>query len=78
MALLEGGVEEWMEVRPRTLAHKSLCGSGVLSGFEVVLYSSSPLYHRTPFAISDGPDRAWTHPDTPPTQDGHDLPKPGR
>jgi hypothetical protein len=42
MALLEGGVEEWMEVRPRTLAHKSLCGSGVLSGFEVVLFPSLP------------------------------------
>jgi hypothetical protein len=75
MALLEGGVEEWMEVRPRTLAHKSLCGSGVLSGFEVVLFPSLP---SNAFAISDGPDRAWTHPDTPPTQDGHDLPKPGR
>jgi hypothetical protein len=75
MALLEGGVEEWMEVRPRTLAHKSLCGSGVLSGFEVVLFPSLP---SNAFCHFDGPDRAWTHPDTPPTQDGHDLPKPGR
>lgn len=54
MALLEGGVEVWMEVRPRTLAHKSLCGSGVLYGFEVVLFPSLPQNAFLPFYDEPG------------------------
>jgi hypothetical protein len=76
MALLEGGVEEWMEVRPRTLAHKSLCGSGVLSGFEVVLFPSLPSNAFLPFPTGQtGHGRTLTrrlH------KTGTTFPKPGR